>query len=332
MVARTAGWVAVARSVGPRPSAEGRSGRGSAHGVGWLAARFGGFAGREQAGEAVDQQPLQHRSPTQAEVAERLVVDAAAAARPSKGHVHAARPPQRPGAGEPFDRRVQPRRRQQPSIRRWMARTSRHRLDPGVEFRDVQTLGEGPDLSRPVLRRYRLVRAHRAKLDLATLGPRHPARHRPRRARRRRPLRQLLEKSALVSLRHGPPTGIIAMPILANPRHHDRRTFAHKPPQRQTFHRLRGPGRAGARRRPGGGRRRGATGPGTARRRRSSSGRGQAAGGRNRGVGAGENDPAGDHAATRGRAVPIRQSRVTSAARSSSRQLSVPAGRSGRTR
>ena len=243
MVARTAGWVAVARSVGPRPSAEGRSGRGSAHGVGWLAARFGGFAGREQAGEAVDQQPLQHRSPTQAEVAERLVVDADAAARPSKGQVLAARPRQRPSAGEPLDRRVQPRRRQQPSIRRWMARTSRHRLDPGVEFRDVQTLGEGPDLSHPVLRRYRLVRAHRAKLDLATLGPpqpRHPARHRPR---RRRPLREVLEKSAVVSLRHGPPTGIIAMPILANPRHRDRRTFAHKPPQRgKPFTGSEGPG------------------------------------------------------------------------------------------
>ena len=183
--------------------------------------------GGQQRRETVDEQPLQERPLADAEVRQRLVVDAHAPAQPLEGDMLLAEPRQLARAAHPFDRRVEPERRQHPRIGRRMPRAALHRSDRVVERREVEALGEGPHQPDPMLGRHQVVEAQRPQLNLPALRPPKP-RTTALPPRRRRMLGKRPEQPIRLVCRHVALREILAMTILLQTQRRDSRSFIHR--------------------------------------------------------------------------------------------------------
>jgi len=109
-----------------------------------------------------------------AKVREGLVVDADPAAQPLERQVLPAQPGEGAGAADAFDGGEEPQGHEQARIGRRVAGPALHRLDGGVQRREIEPLDEGPDQTHAVLRGHEVVEAQRPQLDLRALGPTQP--------------------------------------------------------------------------------------------------------------------------------------------------------------
>ena len=99
------------------------------------------------------------------ELPQRPMVHPDPAAEPTVNIVAFAQPGQQPGTDNPFARRVKPQSQQQPWCDRRVTRNAFARLDPILQFAQIQAQHVSPDQPRRVVGPDHAVKAHRAKLD-----------------------------------------------------------------------------------------------------------------------------------------------------------------------
>lgn len=127
-----------------------------------------GDAGADQSGEAVDQKLFQHLTVADAEIGQRLGIHTDAAAQPLIGEMLLAQPHQFAGTADAFNRRIEPKRRQDARVRRRMPRRALDRLNGRMQRRDVQSFDKAPPHPNTVVGRYQIIQANRPQLDLTT--------------------------------------------------------------------------------------------------------------------------------------------------------------------
>jgi len=158
-------------------------------------------AGSHQCGEAIHQQALQHCTVIDPEIRQRLGVHSHPAAQPFKRDMLITQPRNLAGAADPLHGGIQPKRQQNPRVRRRVTRSPVHCLDGRKQRRQIEPLDETPHQTHPVIVRQKPVQADRAPSRLHALGKSQP-RQTPTHALRRRLLGQKIEQPILFTRCH----------------------------------------------------------------------------------------------------------------------------------
>ena len=107
----------------------------------------------DQRGHALRQQPIEDLGAVDAEVGEPVIVDRHAARQPAIGGVALREPLQFARRPDPFDRRIEPQRKQHRGIGGRPPRFTLAREHLIVKRRKIEALDEAPDQARAMVRR-----------------------------------------------------------------------------------------------------------------------------------------------------------------------------------